>query len=371
MNNNTDQSQGSPDFAHSYSLYKYFKRNPAVLGVIISAITAASSFLFDFILSISTNRYLSFWKMDIYSIKPPANSLKTYLIFALAIQFVVAYITLQITPLLYSSAYCKAVLFRERKKLYRIVKTIRRLEREHAEAKKRVTDPDSIRGLEKNIELLLSEKQEAKEIDISISRKLLWLRLRFLGQCCLIYILLFIISLYIFSIGSPATNSPIALFLFPLGILITNIILGYVANPSIWNKNIKSGLNNSEFINSLKTNSEGSIKKVLSLGLKSQLSNEKILGLFRRIVLTVLVFATGFLIPAVYFPSQKTDFPIIQVENKTYAIIISDDQYLYTEEALINEKTISIYVNKHRLIEKSAKDIQLFHFETVNALSEP
>ena len=102
-----------------------------------------------------------------------------------------------------------------------------------------------------------------------------------------------------------------------------------------------------------------------------QLSNEKILGLFRRIVLTVLVFATGFLIPAVYFPSQKTDFPIIQVENKTYAIIISDDQYLYTEEALINKKTISIYVNKHRLIEKSAKDIQLFHFETVNALSEP
>jgi len=77
------------------------------------------------------------------------------------------------------------------------------------------------------------------------------------------------------------------------------------------------------------------------------------------------------LIPTAYFPSPKTDFPIIKIENKTYAVIASDDQYLYTEEALINENSISIYVNKHRLIEKSAKEIQLLHFETVNTLSEP
>lgn len=111
------------------------------------------------------------------------------------------------------------------------------------------------------------------------------------------------------------------------------------------------------------------LNKMAKLEIKDYLSDSNIKTLIVKVslLLSVLLVLLCFLFTPI--ARDKKTFDIIMIENKEYAVIYSDNEFVYLDEAEIEESTIRINIDNHRIENRAGVSFSSQSFDDVKRLS--
>lgn len=330
-----------------YSIFEYLKNNTSVLIAIVSASVAIIAAVLRFGTYLYHVQYLKYWNIDSMMYSTP----ETYGFENITVSFILQ----TFCTLFYIISYKTNKVFINRKTMIKKIKSFIKEEKRDIRQKKKeikkckqnkiaIEMQETISKCKFQIKLLKSQKTEIKKILLK----------EYITNATLLPFLVFVICIILAREANSFFKSLIIAFVFMTIIFGVTYFIAKISNNKSTEIQIKDISKESYPLTEL----------ILS-DANQLLSNLNIKGFIYYMFVFLSIFLFSKILCGHLEAKNDTDFPVIELNNKEYAIIYSNGEDLVAEEIIINGKNANIYINEQVIVSKEGIKMKVYSFDNI------